>query len=89
MPLLTIDIDESLSRKLDETAAATGTESAEAMIARLLPFWLEDHATFCALVEEGQADFRAGRHSDGDSFFAELEAKYTAMAKAQERTAAE
>ena len=44
--------------------------------------WLE---AFDASIAQGLADCEAGRVFDADEVFAELEAKYSAMAEAEER----
>lgn len=89
MPKLVVEIPEATRRHLDEVAAATGAETGEQLVGRLLDRWLDRHQAFWEYVEEGRRDTREGRWSDGEAFFAKLDAELEAEIAAQERIAAE
>lgn len=89
MPKLTVDLTEATCRHLDEVAALTGSETGEALVARLLDRWLDRHQAFWEYVEVGRQDIREGRCSDGEEFFDKLLADLDDEIAVQEQVAAE
>lgn len=85
MPKLTVDLTEATRRHLDEVAALTGSETGEALVARLL----DRHQAFWEYVEVGRQDIREGRCSDGEEFFDKLLADLDDEIAVQEQVAAE
>lgn len=87
MAVLALTLDEDARKKLDELAKETDGGSVEALVARLLPRWIEGHLAYCAWVEVGRRDAQEGRWREHDEVFDEIEADLLARIRAEDQAA--
>lgn len=85
MPVLMLEIDEALRRRLEEVAALTGSETGDALVSRLLPRWIDGHRHLCRKADDPALASREAGWTYFDELDAEVEANYDCIVADQDR----